>query len=274
MVVLVLGQGVTHAHAAQNGTLQALHDEGRAAFREGRYEDAAEAFERAYARDPHPVLLWNTGRAYEEAKRWVPAREAFTRYRALENLSVSQRLEAALKLLDIERHLVAEGARRREAGRTTGRLVAAALLHVEPEPPGAAGARATEGLELTTVDTPEPHPSTALAAAPWLVGVGAALALAGSVSLGVAGVAARDLGDVGAYEGLTRSQARDRYARAAEEVRTLEVAGWVVLGAGVAASAAGVLAWWIGAAAPSEGTPAVSVVPTRGGAMVQMGAGF
>ena len=54
-----------------------LLDRATEAFTQGRYLEAAALMEDAYSQEPVPLYLYNIGRAYEEAGRWLEAREFF-----------------------------------------------------------------------------------------------------------------------------------------------------------------------------------------------------
>lgn len=54
-----------------------LLDRATEAFHQGNYLEAAELMEDAYGRAPVPLYLFNIGRAYQEAGRWLEAREYF-----------------------------------------------------------------------------------------------------------------------------------------------------------------------------------------------------
>lgn len=57
-----------------------LYKQGDKAYAEGRYEDAAADFEKAYALSGRPLLLFNLANAYERLERYADAAEALDRY--------------------------------------------------------------------------------------------------------------------------------------------------------------------------------------------------
>lgn len=59
---------------------QAAYNEGVAAFKAERYEEALGRFEAAYALDPSPILLYNMARANEELGRPAAAINRFEQY--------------------------------------------------------------------------------------------------------------------------------------------------------------------------------------------------
>ena len=76
---LVVAPGHTYAASEAPGA-QVLHKEGLAAFKEGRFLEAGEAFLLAYRRDPSASLLWNAARSFDKGGAITQAREAYTRY--------------------------------------------------------------------------------------------------------------------------------------------------------------------------------------------------
>ncbi len=57
-----------------------LYEKGDKAYAEGRYQDAADAFEKAYELSGRSLLLFNLGNAYERLDRYQDAAEALDRY--------------------------------------------------------------------------------------------------------------------------------------------------------------------------------------------------
>ncbi len=57
-----------------------LNDRGEALYLEGRYEEAASLFHRAYELDPNPTLLYNEALALEKAKRYREALSTLQAY--------------------------------------------------------------------------------------------------------------------------------------------------------------------------------------------------
>ncbi|MEY3013258.1 MAG: hypothetical protein RIT45_1993 [Pseudomonadota bacterium] len=80
MVATTLPRGAV-ARSAIEARAAKMSDEAAAHFKAGRYLEAAERFEQAYALDPEVLVrLRNAGRAWEEAGRPDRARHCFERY--------------------------------------------------------------------------------------------------------------------------------------------------------------------------------------------------
>src|SRR5262245_18203367 len=65
---------------APNTGARALYDEGVKRFRSGEFREALELFEKAYALDPDPVLVYNIARAHESLGDGERALDAYKRY--------------------------------------------------------------------------------------------------------------------------------------------------------------------------------------------------
>lgn len=77
--------------------------EGRNAFSEGRFEDAARAFERAHELSQRHQLLYNVGTAYERLHNWPRAREAFQGYLdQVPDAPDRQEVRSRLDVIDVE----------------------------------------------------------------------------------------------------------------------------------------------------------------------------
>lgn len=70
------------ASEAHDEEARALFEAGRAAFAEGRYEEALERFRASYTLSPRPTLLYNIGHAADRLRRDDEALEAFGQYLA------------------------------------------------------------------------------------------------------------------------------------------------------------------------------------------------
>ncbi len=79
--------------------------EAEAAFADERYNDAAAAFERAYAIAPHPTDLFNLGRVREEQGALAAALEHYEAFAEQPRLSLAQR-DAAAERIEVLRKLV------------------------------------------------------------------------------------------------------------------------------------------------------------------------
>ncbi len=96
---LLLG-ALPQAALAQNKKALALADDARAAFKEQRYDEAAELLLQAYKLHPEPNFLWNAARAYELGGRYDDAVGFYLRYATLD-LSDDDRAQAQDKLARI-----------------------------------------------------------------------------------------------------------------------------------------------------------------------------
>lgn len=204
---------VARAQSTESLDAQAhrLYDEGEAHFDAGRFAEAAEAFRHAYVLSPRFELLFNIGQAEMQAGRRPQALEA---------------LEGFLRQApedDARRGVVEERVR-----------VLRAL-----------GVTASAG---TVVDAPSSTsaPSSSAGPAPWIVvGVGAAVLVAGAVLLGVG--AADHAQVTGVAEGAMWRDVSDAAYRAVPEMAT----GGALLGVGLVTAVVG-LAW--GVSSPSTDT--------------------
>jgi hypothetical protein len=80
-LALALGTGTALAQPTANETAaRDAFDEGTRLYGEGRYLDAARAYERAYELSPRPLLLRNISTAYERALDMGRAADALERY--------------------------------------------------------------------------------------------------------------------------------------------------------------------------------------------------
>jgi hypothetical protein len=77
-----LAQAQSVVAAGSEDRRQAAKDfaDGDRAFKEGDYRQAAESYERAYARVPHPSALWNAARAWHRAGELARAANLYVRY--------------------------------------------------------------------------------------------------------------------------------------------------------------------------------------------------
>lgn len=107
----ICGTAPTPAHAEgrkASRKAQRVFKEGQAFFEKGMYTEAAARFLKASQIDPHPVIMYNVGRAYEEDGELVKALQF---YRAAIGLEPSSAVEAQLtaKIKDVEIFLRSEG---------------------------------------------------------------------------------------------------------------------------------------------------------------------
>ncbi len=83
---------------AQESTVRELNARGLEAFGEGRFSDAAESFDRAYALEPRPELLKNEAVAWYKAERCEEAVEAAHQYLGAPELAPADRDEISALL--------------------------------------------------------------------------------------------------------------------------------------------------------------------------------
>ena len=99
-----------------------LFERGKAAYREGRFEEAVTLLTEAYALEPAPVLLYNLARAQEGLGAFAEAIEAYERYLAAEKEipdrgAIEQKITSLRRTLEEREALARERdeAKRREA---------------------------------------------------------------------------------------------------------------------------------------------------------------
>ncbi len=84
---------------ANNAEARALYDAGAVAFTDGRFEDALERWQQAYALSPHVALLFNIGTAYDRLGRAAEAVEFYQSY--LEGQPEAQNRNYVLRRIEI-----------------------------------------------------------------------------------------------------------------------------------------------------------------------------
>jgi tetratricopeptide (TPR) repeat protein len=239
MRTLVLGLGLAvllsvpiataHAQAGEDAEAHALFEAGEVAFGDGRYENALDYFQRSYELSRRPLLLYNIGAASDRLRRDADAIAAFEQYLA-EVPDAPNRHEVEGRLASLRRSV--------EAAAT------ASARTPDPEP------------EPAPLD-PQPAPPAprSPSAIPWvIVGVGAAAAIAGAV---LVGLAAADVATVeNAPQGTPWTNVQAAYGRS----EGLSIAGFVCLGIGGAALAAG-LGWGVVDLGAADEAPRVSIGP-------------
>lgn len=78
-----------------------LFENGRSLYDEGRYEEAAVAWEEAWELSERPLLLFNLANAYERTARWGEALERLQLYRAFAAAGEAERIEARIRNLEL-----------------------------------------------------------------------------------------------------------------------------------------------------------------------------
>ncbi|MBI5608654.1 MAG: hypothetical protein HY902_07215 [Deltaproteobacteria bacterium] len=162
-------------------------------FKEGDFELAAKLFDRAYELAKKPTLLFNAGRAYEQAGQ---REEALARYEAYVQVETDPggREEAKLRAARLRDQLAKDGkvtqpvASNPDSAKTEPAKSEPAKPDApKPEPaktdPGQAAADATDGKK----GPPPAQAAEPSRTGPWIaVGTSAAVALAGAVTWGLA----------------------------------------------------------------------------------------
>jgi tetratricopeptide (TPR) repeat protein len=124
------------AVASQRERALDLFEKGKAAYREGRFEEAVKLLTEAYALEPVPVLLYNLARAEEGKGAFAEAISAYERYLAAEKEipdrgAIEQKITSLRRTIEEREALAKERdeAKRREAEKPS--LVS--TVNAEPE---------------------------------------------------------------------------------------------------------------------------------------------
>jgi tetratricopeptide (TPR) repeat protein len=172
-----------HAHASHAETNETdarakkLYHEGDRAYAEGRYEEAAADFEKAYELSQRPLLLFNLANAYERAGHYQKAANALSQYlphaKPGERDMVQQRLDNLTKRAEKrakERQKAEQAERAEQTEEQAKQRAAAPPPAPEPAPPEPAPPK------------PEPAPASPPPTAAYvLLGAGGAAITAGVV---------------------------------------------------------------------------------------------
>lgn len=136
-----------------------LAEQARAAFKAGNFERAAKLYMQAYARTPKPALVYNAARCYEDAKMRGEAVGLFRLY-----ISLSQDADGIVEAQD-------------RLARLDGKIVKPLKPEVAPRP-----------AVVTATALPDvPTPTASVPWQTWALAGGSAAALAGGVTLLLAG---------------------------------------------------------------------------------------
>jgi len=113
---------------------KATFAEGQAAFAEGRFVEAGIKFLEAFELDPHPAILYNAGRAFEESGELI---KALGYYRQALGLNPTEKIEQELagKIKEIELFLRAQGIDVLNLDQV--KTAPKGLLTIKTDPPGA-----------------------------------------------------------------------------------------------------------------------------------------
>jgi tetratricopeptide (TPR) repeat protein len=237
---LVRAQG---ADESMDTEAHALFEAGRTAFSAGRFVDALAHFQSAYDLSHRAVLLYNIGQCHDRLRHDTEALAAFEGYlEAIPDAPQRGEVESRIAIL-------------REA---TARSATTATTETQTE---------TETEVTPPVVTPPDEPPQSEAAAPvaeshdagagpWvLLGVGAAVAIAGAILVGVA------FSDISTVENAPANSDFSAVRDAYDQAPVLSGVGWASLGVGAAMAVVGIV-WGVAGSSSGGGEHAeLHVVP-------------
>ena len=211
-----------------------IADEAAVRFKEGKYLEAAELFERSFALNPRKLVrLRNAGRAYEEAGRLEYACLIFERYLqqapiSAEKVEVKQRLERLHRLMDLA---VQPGAN----GSGEGPARAAKIPEALP---------VSLSVPVDASATEEPSDDTRIL--PWATAAsGAALLLGGAVWGIAAELQASEVESTAARLGSDYPGGFKQLESEREGYRSSRALAWGTAGLGAAIATAGLVWAWL-----------------------------
>ena len=179
MLLLAPAAGAAAAPAAETETFESLVGLATGKFKEKDYAGAVALFERAYAVQPEPAILFNIGRIYEEAQNAEAAIGYYEKFIADENVEPKDQ-EKAVQRLQVLRTIVE--IREKEKARTQPKPVEPKPV-VEPDPI----ARPQPPVQQPGGDQKPAKPGRLLRPiGATLVGTGAALLIGGAIAGGLA----------------------------------------------------------------------------------------
>lgn len=238
-------------------------------FKEGDFELAAKLFDRAYELAKKPTLLFNAGRAYEQAGQ---REEALARYEAYAQIETDPggREEAKLRAARLRDQLAKEGKGTQPAAANPEPPKAEPAkpepAKTEPAKPTPDGPRNPAPQESKPAKKVEPAPQVAQPSrtGPWIaVGTSAAVAVAGAVVWGLAIKADHALQDAvetknaaGQTTGITQVNAVDDH----DGINKRKATGVVLMSAG-GAGLVGSVAWLLLTGTPKSATWLVAPAP-------------
>ncbi|MFZ4578046.1 MAG: hypothetical protein ACOYOB_06560 [Myxococcota bacterium] len=227
-----------------------LADEAAALFKEGKFLQAAELFERAFSLNPEKLVrLRNAGRAFEEAGRLEHARYLFERYLELAAPG-PERDEVVHRLTQLKARLEAAAAPAPAPAPPPAPVVAPA-----PAPAAAVAAPPpVDAVAARSADAPSRAPAWATAA------TGVAAAVVGTAWLMQVGSAQEALDADEAAGKYVYPGGSDKAAKDRDVISTNRWGAYGTLGLGAAALVAG-LTW---AVWPQPARSAVAVLPWGG----------
>ena len=250
VVCALLGSAVlgwSRAAAAQEGgeltdeEARSLYQAGAIAFDQGRFENALEHFQRAYALSKRPQLLFNIGVVQDRLRHDEQALQAFEQYmQQVPDGAEAAHVRARIAVL---RKTLAERAAAGQAPPGDGAPASTTPQQLEPDAAQAAPApqQATPAPSAEIVKSRTARiPAKRSTLVPWLlVGAGAAVAVTGGVLLAV-GQARR-----GKIEDAAVGTAWDDVAQY-DDADTFTGVGAALLGVGVAGAVVGVVLLSVG----------------------------
>jgi tetratricopeptide (TPR) repeat protein len=225
MLSVAAAASPVHARADDTELAREQYRRGMKAFKAGQFEDAIDAFSRAYVGKPEPALLYNLAEAHRVLGHDQEALRAYRDY--------LQRAPEARNREDVEAKcaMLEEAIAKRDQ---------AATESPKPAEAGKPAVPATEKLAVVTVEKPRPiHDHQALSKRMWIAGLataGVGVVLLG-VGIGYAAEASRAGADVSrlAELHLPYDPARDA------DGRRYDTTGIALLAVGGAATVAGAL---------------------------------
>jgi tetratricopeptide (TPR) repeat protein len=110
-----------------------LFEQGKQAYREGRFEDSVKLLEQAFALVPEPVLLYNLARAHEGTGNFPSAIEAYERYLKSEQ-EIPDRGAIEQKLTSLKRTVAERERLAKERDEALQKKEAAPEPRLEPPP--------------------------------------------------------------------------------------------------------------------------------------------
>ena len=247
ILTLLLGAAVLHAPSRATAQpevgvaqqVEALYVEGVALYRAGKYRQALDKFNEAYALFPEPNLLFNAGKAHEALGELDAAVTKYEACAAAEGVDADVRAKALARLEVLE------------SARMKSRLA-----------PSEKAATPTNSVDATA---PVSSASGGLTVAKWSAAVVAAALAGGGTVLFLSGASDHQAVDdakaevrSGGRASLTQAEAL-RLVEDGERSKTIGVG--LLAGAGAAAVLAAVLFVMDG----DDAAPAVAVMPTAGG---------
>jgi tetratricopeptide (TPR) repeat protein len=242
--LLVPRVGVAQTDTASDSEARALFEQGRTAYDAGHFDEAVRAFRRAYVLSPRFPLLYNIGQAELRAGHDALALDAFQGFLRQSPADDARRSEVEERIRVLQ--AMGIGAPTRQEVQTatateTGTTVTETQTETTVETTTATESGTSE-TESTSESESESESESASdggggpGVVPWvIVGVGAALAIAGGVLMGVGA------DDAGRVTGAMRGASWADLSGAASDANTLWGVGIGLLITGVVAAGVGIV---------------------------------